>query len=75
MKCPVCKHGETQAGEASITLERNGAVLVVRNVPAQVCDNCGEAYHSAEVTEALLRQAEVAVGAGVEVDVRRFAGR
>jgi YgiT-type zinc finger domain-containing protein len=75
MKCPICKHGETQAGEASITLERNGAVLVVRNVPAQVCDNCGEAYHSAEVTEALLRQAEVAVGAGVEVDVRRFAGR
>lgn len=35
----------------------------------------GEDFHSAEVTEALLRQAEAAVGAGVEVDVRRFAGR
>jgi YgiT-type zinc finger domain-containing protein len=74
MKCPICKYGETRSGEASITLERDGAVLVVRNVPAEICDNCGEAYHSADVTEALLRQAEVAVGAGVEVDVRRFAG-
>lgn len=74
MKCPICKHGETQSSEASITLERDGAVLVVRNVPAEVCDNCGEAYYSAEITETLLQQAEVAVRAGVEVDVRRFAG-
>lgn len=74
MKCPIGKHGETQPGEVSITLERDGAVLVMRNVPAEVCDNCGEAYHSAEITEELLRQAEVAVQAGVEVDVRRFAG-
>jgi len=74
MKCPICKHGETQPGEVSITLERGGAVLVVRDVPAEVCDNCGEAYHSAEITETLLQQAEAAVRAGVEVDVRRFAG-
>lgn len=74
MKCPICKHGETQPGEVSVTLERDGAVLVMRNVPAEVCDNCGEAYHSAEITETLLQQGEVAVRAGVEVDVRRFAG-
>lgn len=73
MKCPICKHGETKLGTASVTLERGGATLVFRNVPAQVCDNCGEAFHSEEVTAALLKQAESAVAAGVEVDVRRFA--
>lgn len=73
MKCPICKHGETQSGSASITLERSGATVVFRNVPAEICDNCGEAFHSAEVTAALLQQAESAAGAGVEIDVRKFA--
>lgn len=47
--------------------------MVFREVPAEICDNCGETFHGAEVTSALLKQAEVAAGAGVEVDVRRFA--
>ena len=44
MKCPICKHGETTAGTSSVTLQRGGLTLVVKDVPAQVCDNCGEAY-------------------------------
>ncbi|MBI4984620.1 MAG: type II toxin-antitoxin system MqsA family antitoxin [Rhodocyclales bacterium] len=73
MKCPICKHGETRPGNASVTLERSGATLVFRDVPADICDNCGEVYHSGEITAALIQQAENAVSVGVEVDVRRFA--
>ena len=43
MKCVVCKLGETRPGQTTVTLERQGAALVVRSVPAQVCENCGEA--------------------------------
>ncbi len=49
-----------------------GAALVVRKVPAQICDNCGEAYVSAEVTRSLLQSAREALRAGVEVDIREF---
>ena len=73
MKCPVCKNGETQAGVATITLERGATTLVFKDVPAEVCSNCGESFHSEEVTRALLAQADEAVRAGVEVDVRRYA--
>jgi len=73
MKCPICKHGETKPGTATVTLERGGMAVVFRAVPAEVCDNCGEAFHDEAVTAALLRQAEQAAAAGVEVDVRRFA--
>ncbi|MBF0213303.1 MAG: type II toxin-antitoxin system MqsA family antitoxin [Magnetococcales bacterium] len=73
MKCTVCKHGETRPGAVSVTLERQGATLVFRQVPAQVCDNCGEAYHDEVVSMQLLQKAEEAVRAGVEVDVRRYA--
>lgn len=73
MKCPICKHGNTQPGTATVTLERGGSTIIFRQVPAEICENCGEAFHSAEVTEALLQQAEAAVAQGVEIDVRRFA--
>ena len=72
MKCPICKHGETKHGEATVTLERGGMAIVFRGVPGEVCDNCGEAFHDEAVTAALLRQAEQAAAAGVEVDIRRF---
>lgn len=73
MKCPICKHGNTRPGAATLTLERGGATLVFKNVPADICENCGEAFHSEDVTRTVLAQAEAAVKAGVEMDVRRFA--
>ncbi len=73
MKCVVCKLGETREGHTTVTLEREGAALVVRKVPAQICDNCGEAYVTAAVTKRLLQSAREALRPGVEVDIREFA--
>lgn len=73
MKCPICKHGNTRAGVASITLERGQSTVMFKRVPAQVCDNCGEVFHDAAVTRSLLQQADQAAQKGVEVDVRRYA--
>ena len=72
MKCVICKQGETRPGTATITLERHGMMLIVKSVPAQVCENCGEEYIDENVTAKLLRQAEEAVRAGVQVDVRTY---
>lgn len=73
MKCVVCKHGETRKGCTTVTLERDGGALVIRKVPAEICENCGEAYVSAEVTRSLLESARETLRAGVELDVREFA--
>ncbi|MEI7843583.1 MAG: type II toxin-antitoxin system MqsA family antitoxin [Gallionellaceae bacterium] len=73
MKCPICKHGDTKAGIASITLERDGSTMVFKRVPAEICENCGEVYHDATVTRSLLMQADQAAKGGVEIDVRRYA--
>lgn len=73
MKCQICKHGNTHKGSASITLERDGTTLLFKNVPANICDNCGEIYHDEMVTRSLLEQAEQAAARGVELDVRRYA--
>jgi YgiT-type zinc finger domain-containing protein len=72
MKCVICKNGETQPGKTTVTLERGGTTLVVKGVPARVCDNCGEAYVDEEVTRELTQAAAEARRAGVQVDVREF---
>lgn len=72
MKCPICKHGDTHPGNSSITLEREATTLVFRKVPAEVCDNCGEVFHSEQVTASLLRQADKIAAGGVELEVRPF---
>ncbi len=72
MKCVICKHGETRGGKTTVTVQRGGATLVVKGVPAKVCDNCGEAYIDEQMTRALMETAEQALNAGVQVDVREF---
>jgi hypothetical protein len=47
--------------------------VVFRNVPAEVCGNCGEEYVDEKTTSELLRQAEVVADAGTEIEIRQFA--
>ena len=44
MKCVLCRNGETQNGETLFTISQDRVAVIVKNVPAQVCQNCGEAY-------------------------------
>jgi YgiT-type zinc finger domain-containing protein len=44
MKCPICRHGETEQGFATVILERNNTTLIFKQVPATVCNNCGEEF-------------------------------
>jgi len=69
-QCVICRHGETETGHTTVTLERGQTVVVFRNVPAHVCASCGEAYVSEDITARLLEEAEEAVQARVQVDVR-----
>ena len=72
MKCIICKNGESISGFTSITLEKNGSTIVFKNVPALVCDNCGEKYVDDVVTGTLLKKAQEIINCGVEVDIREY---
>jgi YgiT-type zinc finger domain-containing protein len=72
VKCVVCKQGDTRPGVTTITLRRGEATFVTKDVPAQVCRNCGEEYVDAEVTAEVLRSADNLTRAGAQVDIRRF---
>jgi YgiT-type zinc finger domain-containing protein len=73
MKCSVCKHGETHPGEVTVALDRNGSTEIIRGVPAEVCENCGEYYLTEEATRVLLERAEAVVQRGAEIEILRYA--
>ena len=73
MNCIVCHHGETKPGTTTVTFHRDGQTLVVNEVPAEVCENCGEAFVDEDVTTKLLAIAAEARLARAQVLVRDFA--
>ncbi len=73
MLCAICRHGETRPGPAIVTLQRGETTVVIKDVPADVCENCGEYWLSELVTSRVLKQAEEAARKGAEVQVVRFA--
>jgi|GEM_PF-6523276 len=37
MRWLICKHGETQVGTATVTLEHANVIVVFKDVPAEAC--------------------------------------
>ena len=72
MKCVICKTGDLQPQSVSVTVDRQGALLVAQGVPALVCDNCGERYFEDAVSARLLELTEETLRPGVRLDVRDY---
>lgn len=73
MNCIVCHHGQTRSGTTTVTFHRDRQTVVVNEVPAEICENCGEAYVAEDVTEQVLEIAAEARRAQAQVLVRDFA--
>ena len=54
-------------------LQRDETTVIIKAVPGDVCENCGEYYLSDEITKRVLQIAEEAVRKGAEVEIIRFA--
>lgn len=72
MKCLACKYGDLKSGHTTVTVERDGTTIVIRNVPAQVCDTCGEDYLDAAVASSLEAVLHEAARSGVRFELREY---
>ena len=73
MKCVICKTGNTQPGKTTVTLQWEQTVVVIKDVPAQVCEDCGEYYLDDNVARSIYAQADGAVHRHAEVEIIRYA--
>jgi hypothetical protein len=56
-----------------VALQRGETTVILKGVPAEICENCGEYYLSDDMTGQVLERAEAAVKSGAEVEILRFA--
>ena len=68
MKCVLSRNGEKL-----FTISRDRLAVVVKNVPAQVCQNCGEAYVDDVTASRIFNQAEELVKTDNKLEILHFA--
>lgn len=72
MICVICKTGTTHAGKTNTLFEREGSFVIVKDIPAVVCSQCGEAYFDEKTTDELYAKVNVILNSGAELEVIRL---
>lgn len=68
--CPVCKIGSIQDNaKTSLAVEKEGTLIVIKNADAQICDNCGEVFHTATTAHQILSVTEKVITKGTELEL------
>ena len=67
--CPICNNGTLKPGTTTVTLERAGALIIFKQAPADVCNNCGAYFLSSETSNELYARASDAISKGAQVEI------
>ena len=70
-RCPLCG-GRKQPGKTIYAVDLGSGVILVRNVPATVCMQCGEAWIDHYTTQKLEQITQEAREKGLQVEVVAF---
>lgn len=68
----MCRSDGRVLGTTTVTLSRGPSTIVFRAVPADVCEDCGEAFLRGTIFKELEQLAEAAIAAGVRHEVRDY---
>jgi YgiT-type zinc finger domain-containing protein len=72
MKCVICKTGTMFEGQVTVTLEKNGSIILIKEVPAHICDVCEHYYLDESVTEEVLKRGKEGLLKGAELEVLKL---
>jgi YgiT-type zinc finger domain-containing protein len=61
-----------ESGRIMVTSQREEMVIIIKNVPASVCENCGEYTLDEAATKQVMNLAEQAVANHAEIEVLQF---
>ena len=73
MTCPICKYGKTTEGFTTLIFEKENSTIIVKKVPADVCDNCNESFLSEGISKKVLDIVNKETRKNIEVEVLHYA--
>lgn len=71
-RCPICG-GDKKAGQTIYSVDLGFGVVVVRNVPAMVCSQCGEEWINAVTAQKLAKMVDMAKKNKLQIEMVEFA--
>lgn len=66
--CPLCG-GKKREGKTTYSADLGSSVVVVRNVSAMICDQCGEAWIDPQTAKKLENLGKEAQNKGTQIEV------
>ncbi|MFH1075563.1 MAG: type II toxin-antitoxin system MqsA family antitoxin [Pseudomonadota bacterium] len=72
MTCIMCK-GELTKGKVNFPVDRPPNFLLIKDVPAMVCEQCGEYFIDDGTAERIEEIVQRVKSSAVEIEVLRFA--
>lgn len=70
--CVICRGVESHHGVTTLTVERGQMTLVLKGVPARVCDTCEEGYVDETTTRTVEELVDRLQTTGVELSVAQY---
>jgi len=72
MKCVICKNGTTHKGKVTVTLENNGSIILIKDVPAHICDICEHYFLDETISAEVLKRGNEGLLKGAELEIIRL---
>ncbi len=72
MKCALCKTGTMSPGTVTVTLEKDGSIILIKEVPALICDVCEHYYLDESTSAEVLKRGNEGLSKGTELEVLKL---
>jgi YgiT-type zinc finger domain-containing protein len=72
MECVICKSGNMYEGKVTVTLEKNGSIILIKEVPAHICNVCEHYYLDEKITGEVLKRGTEGLLKGAELEVMKL---
>ena len=71
MKCFMCK-GQLIDKPTTYMVEINNSIIVIKNVPSQVCNQCGDVSYSHDIAKRLEKMVKTLCSSSTEITVANY---
>ena len=72
MNCFMCK-GKLEDKQTTFMVELDNCIIIIKNVPSQVCKQCGEVSYSNEVAKQLEKLVNAVRNSMTEITVIQYS--
>ena len=72
MECVICRTGKMYEGKVTVTLEKNGSIILIKEVPAHICDVCEHYYLDEKTAGEVLNIGAEGLLKGAELEVMKL---